>query len=48
MSIGGWASGCPCETVKCKDGEVPVTEHDRVSIYDWEFDIEEPGGDEEE
>ena len=48
MSIGGWASGCPCETVKCKDGEVPVTEHDRVSIYDLEFDIEEPGGDEEE
>ena len=48
MSIGGWASGCPCETVKCKDGEVPVTEHDRVSIFDLEFDIEEPGGDEEE
>ena len=48
MSIGGWASGCPCETVKCKDGEVPVTEHDRVSIYDLEFDIEEPDGDEEE
>ena len=48
MRIGGWASGCPCETVKCKDGEVPVTEHDRVSSYDLEFDIEEPDGDEEE
>ena len=48
MSIGGWASGCPCEAVKCKDGEVPVTEHDRVSIYAVKFDIEEPGGDEEE
>ena len=48
MSIGGWASGCPCETVKCKDGEVPVTEHDRVSIYDLEFDIEESDEDEEE
>ena len=48
MSFGGWANGCPCEAVKCKDGEVPVTEHDRVSIYDLLFDIEEPGGDEEE
>ena len=48
MSIGGWARHCPCEVVKCKDGEVPVTEHDRVSSYDLEFDIEEPGGDEEE
>ena len=43
-----WARHCPCEVVKCKDGEVPVTEHDRVSIYDLEFDIEEPDGDEEE
>ena len=48
MHIGGWARGCPCETVKCKDGEVPVTEHDRVSIYDLELDIEEPDVDEEE
>ena len=25
----GWASDCPCETVKCKDGEAPVTAEDR-------------------
>lgn len=25
----GWASDCPCEVVKCKDGEVPVTAEDR-------------------
>ena len=43
-----WAKGSSCEVVKCKDGEVPVTEHDRKISYDYEFDIEEPGGDEEE
>ena len=25
----GWAADCPCEVVKCKDGEVPVTAEDR-------------------
>ena len=44
----GWAGYCPCEVVKCKDGEAPVTEHDRKISYDYEFDIEEPDGDEEE
>ena len=44
----GWAGYCPCEVVKCKDGEVPVTEHDRKISYDYEFDIEEPDVDEEE
>ena len=44
----GWARHCPCEVVKCKDGEVPVVEHDRKISYDYEFDIEKPDGDEEE
>ncbi|HIU99370.1 MAG TPA: leucine-rich repeat protein [Candidatus Limadaptatus stercoripullorum] len=25
----GWAADCPCEVVKCKDGEVPLTAEDR-------------------
>ena len=25
----GWAGYCPCEVVKCKDGEAPVTAEDR-------------------
>ena len=43
-----WAKGSSCEVVKCKDGEVPVTEHDRKISYDYKFEIDEPDGDEEE
>ena len=44
----GWTGYCPCEVVKCKDGETPVTEHDRKISYDYKFEIDEPDGDEEE